>query len=305
MTTCSTRSRSSNKGTGQTDVIYQFRFHTKIRNTKTFLYNTGPIGSTQRRELEPPAVLLGDPGQERRHHGARPRTCACPPVNVGTAQHARLRATSPSRPSTRLGRRTVFAGQRADAFHVDLGSIFDLGTLRPFQGAHLIPSAAPSVGVDATKTYNVHSIALQVPITRGHPARRRTAQGRVRGARRSSASGRRPAAASRASSTRRPAHRSATARGSRCRASATRCSTRSSCRWPRRTSGTSATRPATTRYAKYVDHPELAKLLPVLYPGVFPQPGEVHQAAGRPGRDPAHRDPATASCPGSRTTPDR
>jgi len=27
----------------------------------------------------------------------------------------------------------VFAGQRADGFYVDLGSVFDLGDLRPFQ----------------------------------------------------------------------------------------------------------------------------------------------------------------------------
>ncbi len=35
----------SNKGTGKADVVYQFRFHTKIRNKKTFLYNTGRINS--------------------------------------------------------------------------------------------------------------------------------------------------------------------------------------------------------------------------------------------------------------------
>ena len=30
----------------------------------------------------------------------------------------------------------VFAGQRAEGFYVDLGSIFDLGDLRPFQNLH-------------------------------------------------------------------------------------------------------------------------------------------------------------------------
>ena len=63
----------------------------------------------------------------------------------------------------------MFAGQRADAFHVDLGSIFDLGALRPFNEAHLI--SMPNMnGVNAVQSYNVHSIALQVPIkevTRG------------------------------------------------------------------------------------------------------------------------------------------
>ena len=38
----------SNTGNGPADIIYQFRFHTKIRNTKTFLYNTGPINTHRR-----------------------------------------------------------------------------------------------------------------------------------------------------------------------------------------------------------------------------------------------------------------
>ncbi|MCM8749578.1 DUF4331 domain-containing protein [Thermomicrobiaceae bacterium CFH 74404] len=62
------------------------------------------------------------------------------------------------------GGRKVFAGQREEAFFVDLGAIFDLGTLRPFQNLHLIPTPAAD-GVDATKGFNVHTIALQVPKT--------------------------------------------------------------------------------------------------------------------------------------------
>src|SRR5687767_4551743 len=33
----------SNRGTAEADISYQFRFRTKIRNDKTFLYNIGPI----------------------------------------------------------------------------------------------------------------------------------------------------------------------------------------------------------------------------------------------------------------------
>jgi hypothetical protein len=62
----------------------------------------------------------------------------------------------------------VFAGQRTDGFYVDLGAIFDLGDLRPFQNLHLIPSAA-AAGVDATKTLNIHTIALQIPISQLTP----------------------------------------------------------------------------------------------------------------------------------------
>ena len=57
----------------------------------------------------------------------------------------------------------IFAGQRAEPFYVDLGSIFDLGGLRPFNMAHLIPLAT-SNGVDATKALNISTIAIQVPI---------------------------------------------------------------------------------------------------------------------------------------------
>jgi hypothetical protein len=58
----------------------------------------------------------------------------------------------------------VFAGQRDEGFFVDLGSIFDLGALRPFGNLHLLPLPATG-GKDGTKGYNVHSIALQVPKT--------------------------------------------------------------------------------------------------------------------------------------------
>ena len=57
----------------------------------------------------------------------------------------------------------VFAGQRDDTFFVDLGSIFDLGGLRPFNNAHVIP-LDPAAGEDEVSGYNTHAIAIQVPI---------------------------------------------------------------------------------------------------------------------------------------------
>ena len=56
----------------------------------------------------------------------------------------------------------VFAGPRDDPFFVDLGSIFDLGGLRPFNAAHVIPLEAED-GVDGVAGYNTHSIVVQVP----------------------------------------------------------------------------------------------------------------------------------------------
>jgi hypothetical protein len=153
----------SNSGTGKADISYQFRFRAEIRNKKTFLYNTGPIASLKDPNWNRPqfySVTRIERGRSR----ILARDLAAPPVNVGvrsTPRYAKLARTA----IHTIGRkRKVFAGQRADAFFADLGSIFDLGTLRPFQMAHLIPSAA-AMGVNGLQGSNVHTIALQVPIT--------------------------------------------------------------------------------------------------------------------------------------------
>ena len=63
----------------------------------------------------------------------------------------------------------MFAGQRAEGFYVDLGAVFDLGDLRPFEQLHNtfglnVPELAkPAPGVNAAKGVNVHTIALQIP----------------------------------------------------------------------------------------------------------------------------------------------
>jgi hypothetical protein len=93
----------------------------------------------------------------------------CPPCNIGplsTPDYPRL-----AHEAVHLlpGSIKCFAGQRADGLYVDLGSIFDLGNLRPFEqlhnqfGMHVFSHAAP--GVNSTNRMNVHSIALQVPIS--------------------------------------------------------------------------------------------------------------------------------------------
>jgi hypothetical protein len=66
------------------------------------------------------------------------------------------------------GGRKVFAGQRAEAFFVDLGAIFDLGDLRPIANLHAtfgLPALAAASGVNSTANVNVHAIAIQVPIS--------------------------------------------------------------------------------------------------------------------------------------------
>ena len=231
----------SNRGDAQSDVVYQFEFHTKVRNTQTFLYNTGPITSIASKNWNRPQyykVTRVEDGKSR----VLAKSLRCPPVNVGKRSTPNYAALSAQAVHALPGGRKVFAGQRADAFHVDLGSIFDLGALRPFNAAHLLPMAADA-GINGLQAFNVHTIAIQVPIsdltrdgsTPTDPLSRKSVIGVWST----------PAAASPVSTTPRPAPSSAADRGSRSPAWATRCSTRSSRRWPRRTSGTPGRRTRT------------------------------------------------------------
>jgi hypothetical protein len=158
-----------NDGDALPEIEYQFRFRTTLQNPDTFLYNTGPIGSLtdpnwNKRQLYSVSVLHG----RRRGTGGigriLGRDLACPPCNVGprsTPDYDDLAAAAVHQlPSGE----TVFAGQRNDGFFVDLGAIFDLGDIRPIQNLHLIPSP-PAPSVDPLKTLNIHAIAIKVPIS--------------------------------------------------------------------------------------------------------------------------------------------
>jgi hypothetical protein len=157
-----------NNGDGRPDVTFRFRFRTEIRNDRTFLYNTGPIESLDsvnwnRRQFYTLSLVDGD-GRER----VLAKDVPCPPVNIGPASTPDY-ADLAEQAVRRFGDRSqVFAGQRADGFYVDLGSIFDLGILRPFQDKHLVGGQLfkkAGDGVNALNGFNVLSIALQVPVS--------------------------------------------------------------------------------------------------------------------------------------------
>ena len=131
----------SNRGKAEADITYQFRFTTEVRNPKTFLYNIGPIDSIDSENWNRPQFYSVTQVKKGRKRVLAERV-PCPPVNVGvrsTPDYPKLAAQAVKTLPRGL---RVFAGQRADAFHVDLGSIFDLGALRPFNEAHLISMPA-------------------------------------------------------------------------------------------------------------------------------------------------------------------
>jgi Domain of unknown function (DUF4331) len=262
----------SNRGKGEADITYRFNFYTKVRDPKSFLYNTGPITGIHSTSWNRPqfySITRIEGGKKKKiaEH------LACPPVNIGprsTPNYPHLAAQAVHT----VGKRKVFAGQRADAFHVDLGSIFDLGTLRPFEHLHLIPSA-DAVGVNSVQGFNVHSIVLQVPISEV------TRNGRVptNPAKAEAVIGVWTSASRRKSRLFDKAAGKYVGHGPWEQVSRLGNPLFNEVVTPMgRKDGWNADHPkGDSEYAKFVNHPELARLLPVLYPGVFPNLAAYHK----------------------------
>lgn len=161
-----------NNGDGKEDITYQFQFRNDIRDANaTFLYNTGPVLT-----LDSANLNFRQYYTVNRINGAR-RTGAVTNLTTGSTNYQVAPAnigpkSTPDYPGlasqavyTLASGTKVFAGPRDDPFFVDIGAIVDLLTLRPIQQLHKVPPMASSApGVDGLKGYNVHTIALQIPV---------------------------------------------------------------------------------------------------------------------------------------------
>jgi Domain of unknown function (DUF4331) len=151
-------------GDAYDDITYQFRFKTTVKNPDTFLYNTGPVGSLD----DPNLNIVQTYTVTETFAGNQPqvigKNLTVAPANVGPRSTPDYEAKLGSKAvyDIAYGQR-VFAGPRDDPFFVDLGSVFDLAGLRPFNEAHLVKLPAEK-GVDNVQPYNTHTIALQIPI---------------------------------------------------------------------------------------------------------------------------------------------
>jgi len=156
-------------GNGVPDITYEWTFQNAIQNTATFLYATGQITS------------ITDPDYNYRQtytvasiNSAGTRTVLAtgltmPPDNIGPRSTPNYEALAAAGVYPAGAGRLVFAGQRDDPFYIDLGSIFDLLGLRPFNNAHLIPLAVEP-GIDTPGGFNIHTTSIQVPIAELAPA---------------------------------------------------------------------------------------------------------------------------------------
>ena len=163
-----------NDGDGVAEITYQFRFTTTVKDDNTFLYNTGPITNTGSDK----APVYANWNRVQTYTLTKfangkstvlAKNLPCPPCNIGplsTPMYSNLSrpaVQTVSDPTTGHALR-VFAGQRAEGFYVDLGAIFDLADIRPFQNFNVFGNLSAMQSVNATNTLNVHSLALQVPI---------------------------------------------------------------------------------------------------------------------------------------------
>ncbi len=155
-----------NNGDAVCDIGFLFTFHSDVQNPNTFLYNVGPIAH------------LGDANYNYRmtydvtrydgspcDSGATTTLASnkiMPPDNVGKRSEKPYGNLRIEGTYDLTGGGKVFVGQRDDPFFVDIGSIFDLLGLRPFNQAHLL-KLKTQTGKDNVAGYNIHTTALQLP----------------------------------------------------------------------------------------------------------------------------------------------
>ena len=150
-----------NDGDAVADVVYEWRFKTTIGNPNTFLYNTGPVESISDETLNvKQTYTLSQVVDGKRKVLLKDAPVA--PANVGPRSMPNYEALAAEAAVEVPGGGKSFAGPRDDPFFVDLGSIFDLAGLRPLNSAHAI-KLPDEPGVDGLAGFNVHAVVLQVP----------------------------------------------------------------------------------------------------------------------------------------------
>ena len=152
-----------NDGDAKADITYEFRFTTVDAEANVPVYTTSPIESLDdvwNRKQTYSITVVRD-GQRTVLGSDLP----VPPYNAGPRTTPNYAALADAAVQDFGNGVKSFAGPRDETFAVDLGSIFDLGGLRPLNQAHLIPLPT-SDGVNANDGKNVHSIAIEVPIDR-------------------------------------------------------------------------------------------------------------------------------------------
>ena len=147
-----------NDTSGVPAITYHFNFTTTVEDQNTakpgsvapgaatFLYATGKITSltdanfNRRQTYTLQKILRG--GAKTTLSPVGGGTLRCPPCNIGPRSTPNYSTLAGDAIYRLTSGENVFAGQRAEGFFVDLGSIFDLGDLRPLSPDQVYPGTA-------------------------------------------------------------------------------------------------------------------------------------------------------------------
>ncbi len=168
-------------GNATADVTYTLYSQVMQKNPDTFLYNTGPIDSLSSvnwnrtqiysvTEYFTPGMQPADTARQTDNHiSTLIDNKPVAPAHIGTKStpdyNALEQAAIYSYTDSGNGHKIdIFAGQTDDPFFVDL-QVFDLLTLRG-QGSPIGYSKENNIPVDSLSGFNVHSLVIEVPISR-------------------------------------------------------------------------------------------------------------------------------------------
>lgn len=161
-----------NNGDAVVDVSYELRFHTTTKDPNTILYNTGPVTAVTNGDgeatdytnlnVQQSYSLFEVKNGKRKTLGSG---LLAAPANIGPRSTNDYTALADAAVYSLNSGINVFAGPRDDSYFADLGAFYDMLGLRPFNSSHAIPEST-GPGQDQFVGFNVHTIALQVPISR-------------------------------------------------------------------------------------------------------------------------------------------
>jgi hypothetical protein len=145
-------------GNGKPEVSYYVRTKTKVRNGNTFLYATGGVDSLNDPDLNVTQTwtLYERRGKDGSGHPRKIGSGTTAPNYVGNTvfgSPAQYNAVANSAVRSLGGGVKAFIGPREDPFFIDVGRIFDL-------------LSVGGKGTDNVAGVNVHTIGLQIPLSR-------------------------------------------------------------------------------------------------------------------------------------------